>query len=172
MKKGNEYGLYDIVGGKVSMNSGEEGTSFTGGARVGYSPVYFATVQMAVTGVRMVGTIELARRDWKRPNENVTLNWTAPGNAATLWAVYSRARLGADPGALFNPGAWDKYVKLGDVEADDADGSYDLADPSVGRLLSVRFVLATGDSTAEDFAPLIVSEAYRTMRPGTFIHLK
>ncbi len=172
VKKGSEYGLYDIVSGVVSMNVGEEGSSFTGGARVGYSPVAFATVQTAVTGVRMVGTIELTGRDWKRPNEHVTLNWTAPGHTATLWVAYSRARIGADPGESFNPGEWDRYVKLGDVAADDITGTYTLEDPSGQRLISMRFVLATGDSTAENFVPLLVSEAYRTLRPGTFIHLK
>jgi hypothetical protein len=90
--------MYDVTTKTVLHNVGAEGTSFVGGGKVGYSPVTFATVQTAVTPVRMMGTIELASRDWERPQEDVTLNWTAPGAAATLWVVYSNEPIASAPG--------------------------------------------------------------------------
>ena len=55
VRKDGKYGLYDIVSGKVSMNSGASGTSFTNGATVTeYVPVTFATVQTAVSDSRQV----------------------------------------------------------------------------------------------------------------------
>ncbi len=34
---------------------------------------------------------------------------------------------------------------------------------------SMRFILATGGSTADNLVPLLVSEAYRTIRTGAVI---
>ena len=176
VKKGNEYGLYDIVSGKVSMNSGDEGTAFVGGGKVGYSPVTFATVQTAVTPVRMMGTIELASRDWERPQEHVTLNWTAPGAAATLWVVYSNAPMTSAPGEFADPSEWDGCAKLGDVAADATANAepYTLCDPLAdgNRYKSMRFVLATSGSTEANLVPLVVSEPYRTLKQATTIYIR
>ena len=174
VKKDGAYGLYDIVNGKVSMNSGAEGTSFVGGNKTGYSPVTFATVQTAVTPVRMMGTIELASRDWERPQEHVTLNWTAPGAAATLWVVYSNAPMTSAPGEFADPSEWDGCAKLGDVAEDGETGDYALGDPfgDGNRYRSMRFVLATGDSTESNLVPLLVSEPYRTLKLGSVIYMR
>ena len=175
VKKDGAYGLYDIVNGKVSMNSGAEGTSFVGGNKTGYSPVTFATVQTAVTPVRMMGTIELASRDWERPQEHVTLNWTAPGAAATLWVVYSNAPMTSAPGEFADPSAWSFCTNIAaSVAADDTTGTYTLCDPLAdgNRYKSMRFVLATSGSTEANLVPLVVSEPYRTLKQATTIYIR
>lgn len=172
VKKDGAFGLYDIVSGKVSMNSGEEGTSFVGGSRTGYSPITFATVQTAVTPVRMMGTIEITSRDWARPNENVTLTWPAPGSAATLWVVYSNDPISSAPGVFADLSVWDGCVKLGNVAADGATGIYSLVDPLGNGYKTMRFVLATGDSTDSNLVPLLVSEPYRTLRQGSTLYIR
>ena len=52
--KDGEYCLYDKNTGTLLHNAGVEGTSFTGGARTGYSPVTFTTVQTAASGSNRV----------------------------------------------------------------------------------------------------------------------
>ena len=174
--KSGEYCLYDINTAKVLHNVGAEGTSFVGGNKTGYSPVTFATVQTAVTPVRMMGTIELASRDWERPQEDVTLNWTAPGAAATLWVVYSNAPMTSAPGEFANPSEWDGCAKLGDVAADATANAepYTLCDPLAdgNRYKSMRFVLATSGSTEANLVPLVVSESYRTLKQATTIYIR
>ena len=174
VKKGDEYFMYDVTTKTVLHNVGATGTSFTGGGKVGYSPVTFATVQTAVTPVRMMGTIELVSRDWERPQEHVTLNWTAPGAAATLWVVYSNAPMTSAPGEFASPSEWDGCAKLGDVAEDGETGDYALGDPfgDGNRYRSMRFVLATGDSTESNLVPLLVSEPYRTLKLGSVIYMR
>ena len=52
--KDGEYCLYDKNTGTLLHNAGVEGTSFTGGARTGYYPVTFTTVQTAASGSNRV----------------------------------------------------------------------------------------------------------------------
>ena len=172
--KNGEYCLYDINTPKVLHNVGAAGTSFTGGSKTGYSPVTFATVQTAVTPVRMMGTIELASRDWERPEEHVSLTWTAPGNAATLWVVYSNAPISSAPGAFADPSEWNACVKLGNVAADGEAGDYTLVDPLVSgnRYKTMCFVLATSGSTESNLVPLVVSKPYRTLRQGSTLYVR
>ena len=159
------------------MNSGAEGTSFVGGNKTGYSPVTFATVQTAVTPVRMMGKIEIVSRDWERPQEHVTLNWPAPGASATLWVVYSNAPISAAPGEFANPSEWNFCTNIAASVAADATANaepYTLCDPlgDGNRYKSMRFVLATGDSTENNLVPLVASEPYRTLKQGTAIYLR
>jgi len=173
VNKGGEFGLYDIVGGKVSMNSGAEGTSFVGGARTGYSPVTFATVQTAVSDVRMVGTIEIASRDWERPNEHVTLEWSASSVATKLWVAYSTEPISAAPGEFADPSAWNFCTNIASVAANSISNNvpYTLMDPygQEPKYKSMRFILS---KDGNNLVPLVVSEPYRTIRPPTTIYLR
>ncbi len=74
---------------KDSAHDGTDLVSWTSHPAFEIAKHLLGKVQTAVTSVRMMGTIEIASRDWERPLEHVTLDWTAPGAAATLWVVYS-----------------------------------------------------------------------------------
>ena len=177
VKKDGAYGLYDIVNGKVSMNSGAEGTSFVGGNKTGYSPVTFATVQTAVTPVRIIGPLELVERDWQRPGEHVTLNWSAPVTNATLWVVYSKATLDNAPDESADLSEWDARIQLpidnpDVIAADVTGGTFELENPITNGYKTMRFVIATGGSTESNLVPLLFSEPYKTMRAGTAIFFR
>jgi hypothetical protein len=171
VKKDGAYGLYDIVNGKVSMNSGAEGTSFVGGNKTGYSPVTFATVQTAVTPVRMMGTIELAFRDWARPNENVTLEWSASSVATKLWVAYSTEPISAAPGEFADPSAWNFCTNVASVAANDTTGTYTLGDPlgDGNRYKTMHFILSKDGDT---LVPLLVSEPFRTLKHAISITIR
>ena len=72
----------------------------------------------------------------------------------------------------FDLGAWDACEKLGDVTAGSTGGAYTLENPSGNGRASMRFILATGGSTADNLVPLLVSEAYRTIRTGAVISVR
>lgn len=177
VKKDGVYGLYDIVSGKVSMNSGAEGTSFVGGNKTGYSPVTFATVQTAVTDVRIMGPLEIVNRDWERPGEHVTLNWSAPMTNATLWVVYSKAALDNAPDESVALSDWDARIQLpidnpAVLAADVTGGTFELVNPIPNGYKTMRFVIATSGSTESNLVPLLFSEPYKTMRAGTAIFFR
>ena len=177
-KKGDEsyeYFMYDTKDRKVFRNAGTGSTSFWGGdVTCANSPVEYATVQTAVTGVRMIGPLEIASRDWEQPEEHVTLVWPAPGKAATIWVVYSDKTPGYDPGEFADPSAWKERTKLGDVAASDTTGTYQLADPltSEHKYRSMRFILATSGSSESNLVPIVVSKAYNTLKPPITIYLR
>ena len=177
VKKDGAYGLYDIVSGKVSMNSGAEGTSFVGGNKTGYSPVTFATVQTAVTDVRIMGPLEIVNRDWERPDEHVTLNWSAQITNATLWVVYSKASLDNAPDESVALSDWDARIQLpidnpAVLAADVTGGTFELVNPIPNGYKTMRFVIATSGSTESNLVPLLFSEPYKTLRAGTAIFFR
>lgn len=68
----------------------------------------------------------------------------------------------------------DDKVKVcaGIVKAGSTGGAYTLENPSGNGRASMRFILATGGSTADNLVPLLVSEAYRTIRTGAVISVR
>ena len=166
-----EYCLYDVNTGTVFHNVGAAGTSFTGGSRTGYSPLTFANVQTAVSGVRMVGTVEITERDWARPNENVTLEWSASSVATKLWVVYSTEPISAAPGEFADPSAWSFCTNIASVAANGTTGTYTLGDPlgEGNRYKTMRFILSKDGNT---LVPLVVSEPYRTLKQGSVIYMR
>lgn len=169
-KVGGEYCLYDLVSKTFLRNAGAEGTSFTGGDREGYvNAISFANVQTAATGARLAGTIELTALDYG--TFDATLAWPALPAASTLWVVFSGSSPGEDPGA-FNLADWDECVKLGDIAAGSEGGTYNLGDPSGKKRSSMRFIIATAGSTAEDIVPLNVSRAYRFKKEGLSVFIR
>ena len=174
VKKDGEYGLYDLVSGNFAANADTSGnTTFTSSARTGYSPVTFATVQTAVSDVRMVGTIEIASRDWERPNEHVTLEWSASSVATKLWVAYSTEPISAAPGEFADPSAWNFCTNIASVAANSISNNvpYTLMDPygQEPKYKSMRFILS---KDGNNLVPLVVSEPYRTIRPPTTIYLR
>ena len=169
--KSGEYCLYDINTAKVLHNVGAEGTSFTGGSRTGYSPLTFEMVQTAVSSVRMVGTVEITERDWARPNENVTLEWSASSVATKLWVAYSTEPISAAPGEFADPSAWSFCTNVASVAANDTTGTYALGDPlgDGNRYKTMRFILSKDGDT---LVPLLVSEPYRTLKQGSVIYMR
>lgn len=169
--KSGEYCLYDINTAKVLHNVGAEGTSFTGGSRTGYSPLTFEEVQTAVSSVRMVGTVEITERDWARPNENVTLEWSASSVATKLWVAYSTEPISAAPGEFADPSAWNFCTNIASVAANETTGTYTLGDPlgDGNRYKTMRFILSKDGDT---LVPLLVSEPYRTLKQGSVIYMR
>ncbi len=169
--KSGEYCLYDINTAKVLHNVGAEGTSFTGGSRTGYSPLTFEEVQTAVSSVRMVGTVEITERDWARPNENVTLEWSASSVATKLWVAYSTEPISAAPGEFADPRAWSFCTNVASIAANDTTGTYTLGDPlgDGNRYKTMRFILSKDGDT---LVPLLVSEPYRTLKQGSVIYMR
>ena len=169
--KSGEYCLYDINTAKVLHNVGTEGTSFTGGSRTGYSPLTFEEVQTAVSSVRMVGTVEITERDWARPNENVTLEWSASSVATKLWVAYSTEPISAAPGEFADPSAWNFCTNIASVAANETTGTYALGDPlgDGNRYKTMRFILSKDGDT---LVPLLVSEPYRTLKQGSVIYMR
>ena len=169
-KVGSEYCLYDLVSKTFLRNAGTEGTSFTGGDREGYvNAISFANVQTAVSEARFAGSIELTALDYG--TFDATLAWPALPAASTLWVVFSGRSPGEDPGA-FNLADWDECVKLDDIAAGSEGGTYNLGDPSGKKRSSMRFIIATAGSTAEDIVPLNVSGAYRFKKEGLSVFIR
>ena len=169
-KVGGEYCLYDLVSKTFLRNAGAEGTSFTGGDREGYvNAISFANVQTAASEARFAGPIELTALDYG--TFDATLAWPALPAASTLWVVYSGRSPGEDPGA-FNLADWDECVKLDDIAAGSEGGTYNLGDPSGKKRSSMRFIIATAGSTAENIVPLNVSRAYRFKKEGLSVHIR
>ncbi len=168
-KTGGEYCLYDTVGKKILRNAGAEGTSFTGGGYDYVNAICFANVQTAASGARFAGSIELAALDYG--TFDATLAWPALPAASTLWVVYSDKSPGEDPGA-FNLADWDECVKLDDIAAGSEGGTYNLGDPSGTKRATMRFIIATAGSTAEDITPLNVSGAYRFKKEGLSVFIR
>ena len=102
---------------------------------------------------------------------DATLAWPVLPAASTLWVVYSGSSPGEDPGA-FNLADWDECVKLGDIAAGSEGGTYNLGDPSGKKRSSMRFIIATAGSTAENIVPLNVSRAYRFKKEGLSVYIK
>ena len=177
VKKGDEYMLYDVVNKKLAKNYDKSGsTSFTGGDKVTdtYKAFNFAT-EMAVTPVRMMGTIGITERDWTRPNETVTLEWSASSVATKLWVAYSTAPMGSAPGEFADPSAWSFCTNIASVAANGTTGAYTLGDPfgEGNRYKTMRFILSTSGSTSKDnMVPLVVSEPYRTLKQATSITIR
>ena len=169
--KSGEYCLYDINTAKVLHNVGAANTSFTGGSRTGYSPLTFEEVQTAVSSVRMVGTVEITERDWARPNENVTLEWSASSVATKLWVAYSTEPISAAPGEFADPSAWNFCTNIASVAANSTTGTYTLGDPlgDGNRYKTMRFILSKDGDT---LVPLLVSEPYRTLKQGSVIYMR
>ena len=163
VKKGDEYMLYDIVNKKLAKNYDKSGsTSFTGGGKVTdtYKAFNFAT-EMAVTPVRMMGTIEITERDWARPNEEVSLRWPKLGDAAKLWVAYSTSPVKSAPGEFADPSAWDACVSVtNNVTSGTTNGTYTLEDPLPSGYKSMRFILSTSGSTADKLDVILVSPVY------------
>ena len=168
-KVGSEYCLYDLVSKTFLRNAGAEGTSFTGGGYDYVNAICFANVQTAATDARFAGPIELTALDYG--TFDATLAWSALPAASTLWVVYSDKSPGEDPGA-FNLADWDECVKLDDIAAGSEGGTYNLGDPSGKKRSSMRFIIATAGSTAEDIVPLNVSGAYRFKKEGLSVFIR
>ena len=133
VKKGDEYGLYDRVSGKVFMNSGEEGTSFTGGEKVegSYPMAYFAQLQAAASGVQQIpAPIRLTRMDVAFENGSakfsITLQWDV---AVEEIAVYTTTD-------LTNADSWQLRE---DATVEKADGIYTITIPNAPETLFVSF---------------------------------
>lgn len=157
-KAGGEYCLYDTVGGKILRNAGAKETSLAGKSYENYvNAICFAGGQTAASGASLAGTLELVSMDYEM--KDATLSWPAPGAAATLWVVYSGEKVAKAPGA-FDLGAWDECVKLGDIAGDSTGETYNIGGPRASRRNSMRFIVATADSTAGAVVPLNVSNAY------------
>ena len=170
VKRNGEYCLYDLVNKTFAANCGEEGTSFTGKSYENYvNAACFANMQTAVSEARFAGPIELTALDYG--TFDATLAWPALPAASTLWVVFSGRSPGEDPGA-FNLADWDECVKLGDIAAGSEGGTYNLGDPSGKKRSSMRFIIATAGSTAEDIVPLNVSRAYRFKKEGLSVHIR
>ena len=169
VKRNGEYCLYDLVNKTFAANCGEEGTSFTGGGYDYVNAICFANVQTAATDARFAGPIELTALDYG--TFDATLAWSALPAASTLWVVYSDKSPGEDPGA-FNLADWDECVKLDDIAAGSEGGTYNLGDPSGKKRSSMRFIIATAGSTAEDIVPLNVSGAYRFKKEGLSVFIR
>ncbi len=169
-KVGGEYCLYDTVGKTFLHNAGAEGTSFTGKPYENYvNAACFANVQTAATEARLAGLLELTALDYG--TFDATLAWPVLPAASTLWVVYSGRSPGEDPGA-FNLADWDECVKLDDIAAGSEGGTYNLGDPSGKKRSSMRFIIATAGSTAENIVPLNVSRAYRFKKEGLSVYIK
>ena len=169
-KTGGEYCLYDTVGKKILRNAGAEGTSFAGKPYENYvNAACFANVQTAASEARFAGPIELAALDYG--TFDATLAWPALPAASTLWVVFSGRSPGEDPGA-FNLADWDECVKLDDIAAGSEGGTYNLGDPSGTKRATMRFIIATAGSTAEDITPLNVSGAYRFKKEGLSVFIR
>ena len=172
VKKGNDYGIYDIVANKLYTNKGASGTSFKGGAKVtDYTPVYFENGQLQASNPRMMGTIELESRDWERPQEHVTLEWSASSVATKLWVAYSTEPISAAPGEFADPSAWSFCTNVASVAANGTTGTYALGDPlgDGNRYKTMRFILSKDGDT---LVPLLVSEPYRTLKQGSVIYMR
>ena len=170
VKRNGEYCLYDLVNKTFAANCGEEGTSFTGKSYENYvNATRFVNVQTAATDARLAGEIELTALDYG--TFDATLAWPALPSASTLWVVFSGRSPGEDPGA-FNLADWDECVKLDDIAAGSEGGTYKLGDPSGKKRSSMRFIIATAGSTAEDIVPLNVSRAYRFKKEGLSVYIR
>lgn len=169
VKRNGEYCLYDLVNKTFAVNCGEEGTSFTGGGYDYVNAICFANVQTAATGARLAGEIKLAALDYG--TFDATLAWPALPAASTLWVVFSGRSPGEDPGA-FNLADWDECVKLDDIAVGSEGGTYNLGDPSGTKRATMRFIIATAGSTAEDITPLNVSGAYRFKKEGLSVFIR
>lgn len=168
--KDGECCLYDRLNRRLMRNSGEEGTAFKGGPMTAYGEVWFENVQLAATDTMMAGSLDVLEVNERAGT--ATLAWPALGEAATLWAVYSTSVIDKAPGR-YSPAAWDRYVKLADLEAGSEGGTCELPDVHsfTPRCKSHRFVVASADSTAESFKPLLTSEAFRDVK-GMHIFLR
>ncbi len=133
VKKGDEYMLYDCVSGKLFTNSGEAGTSFTGGKKVegSYPMAYFAQLQTSASGVQQIPVpISLTRMDVAFENGSakfsVTLQWDV---AAEEIAVYTTTN-------LTNADSW---LLREDATVEKADGIYTITIPNAPETLFVSF---------------------------------
>lgn len=133
VKKDGEYMLFDSVSGKLFANSGEEGTSFTGGEKVegSYPMAYFAQLQTSASGVQQIPVpISLTRMDVAFENGSakfsVTLQWDV---AAEEIAVYTTTN-------LTNADSW---LLREDATVEKADGIYTITIPNAPETLFVSF---------------------------------
>lgn len=131
VKKGDEYGLYDRVSGKVFMNSGEAGTSFTGGAKVegSYPTAYFAQLQAAASSVQQIpAPIRLTRMDVAFENGSakfsVTLQWDVAAGDIKIYTTTD----------LTNANSWQLRE---DATVEKADGIYTITIPNAPETLFV-----------------------------------
>ena len=133
VKKDGEYMLYDCVSGKLFANSGEAGTSFTGGEKVegSYPMAYFAQLQTSASGVQQIPVpISLTRMDVAFENGSaklsVELQWDV---AADEIKVYTTTDL-ADS---------DSWQLRDDavVEGKGADGKYTVTIPDAPATLFI-----------------------------------
>ena len=133
VKKGDEYGLYDRVSGKLFANSGEAGTSFTGGEKVegSYPMAYFAQLQTSASGVQQIPVpISLTRMDVAFENGSaklsVSLQWQV---AADEIEIYTTTNL-ADANS---------WQLRNDATVVESDGIYTVTIPNAPETLFVSF---------------------------------
>ena len=94
VKKDGEYMLFDRVSGKLFTNSGEAGTSFTGGEKVegSYPMAYFAQLQTSASGVQQIPVpISLTRMDVAFENGSaklsVSLQWQVAAEEIEIYTT-------------------------------------------------------------------------------------
>ena len=133
VKKDGEYMLFDRVSGKLFANSGEAGTSFTGGEKVegSYPMAYFAQLQTSASGVQQIPVpISLTRMDVAFENGSaklsVELQWDV---AADEIKVYTTTYLAdADSWQLRDDAV---------VEGKGSDGKYTITIPDAPATLFI-----------------------------------
>jgi len=98
VKKDGEYMLYDCVSGKLFANSGEAGTSFTGGEKVegSYPMAYFAQLQTSASGVQQIPVpIRLTQMDVAFENGSaklsVSLQWQVAADEIEIYTTTNLA---------------------------------------------------------------------------------
>lgn len=134
VKKDGEYMLFDRVSGKLFTNSGEAGTSFTGGEKVegSYPMAYFAQLQTSASGVQQIPVpISLTRMDVAFENGSaklsVELQWDV---AADEIKVYTTTDLAdADSWQLRDDAV---------VEGKGSDGKYTVTIPDAPATLFIK----------------------------------
>ena len=133
VKKDGEYMLYDCMSGNLFANSGEAGTSFTGGEKVegSYPMAYFAQLQTSASGVQQIPVpISLTRMDVAFENGSaklsVELQWDV---AADEIKVYTTTDLAdADSWQLRDDAV---------VEGKGSDGKYTVTIPDAPATLFI-----------------------------------
>ena len=133
VKKDGEYMLYDCVSGKLFANSGEAGTSFTGGEKVegSYPMAYFAQLQTSASGVQQIPVpISLTRMDVAFENGSaklsVELQWDVAADEVKVYTTTDLAD--ADSWQLRDDAV---------VEGKGSDGKYTVTIPDAPATLFI-----------------------------------
>lgn len=133
VKKDGEYMLYDCVSGKLFKNSGEAGTSFTGGEKVegSYPMAYFAQLQTSASVVQQIPVpISLTRMDVAFENGSaklsVELQWDVAADEIKVYTTTDLAE--ADSWQLRDDAV---------VEGKGSDGKYTVTIPDAPATLFI-----------------------------------